>query len=340
MSSVGVIANPASGKDIRRLVALGSVFGNQEKVNILRRILVGLDHSGVDQIYIMPDVFGIAWYAVDGLGRANKHIAEKVTILDMRIDNDASDSARATAMMREMGVTCLVTLGGDGTNRAVAKGSDTTPIVPLSTGTNNVLPYMMEGTIAGLAAGFVANHPEAKQHLAYRSKQLDVYKNNHLVDIALVDLAVVVGTTSVGARAVWNPEVLRHIVVTRAAPDTTGMSAIVGFFHPISPREPTGMSVRLGQAGRRKVTAPLAPGVVVTVGVEEARPLALGESVSVGKGPCVLALDGEREVPLRAADEASVTLSSQGPWIVEIEAAMRFAVENDAFSREGSGVST
>ena len=338
MSSVGIIANPASGKDIRRLVALGSVFGNQEKVNILRRILVGLDRSDVDQIHIMPDVFGIAWYAVDGLGRANRHIADKVHIVDMRIDNDATDSSRAAAMMCDLGVTCFVTLGGDGTNRVVAKGTGDVPIVPLSTGTNNVLPYMMEGTIAGLAAGFVVNHPEARESVAYQSKRLEVYKDERLVDIALVDVAVVSGTTNVGARAVWVPDSLRQVVVTRAAPETTGMSALVGFFHPIGPREPAGMSISLGQEGSMTITAPLAPGVVVTVGVEEVHSLALGDKISVGKGPCILALDGEREIPLGAADEAEVLLSPDGPWIVDIHAAMRFAVENGAFSHYGTGV--
>jgi hypothetical protein len=33
---VGIIANPASGKDIRRLVALGSSVDNNEKINIVR----------------------------------------------------------------------------------------------------------------------------------------------------------------------------------------------------------------------------------------------------------------------------------------------------------------
>ncbi len=46
MSLVGIIANPASGKDIRRLVAFGSVFGNQEKVRIVRRVLLGLAAVG------------------------------------------------------------------------------------------------------------------------------------------------------------------------------------------------------------------------------------------------------------------------------------------------------
>ncbi|MHB9090146.1 MAG: ATP-NAD kinase, partial [Chloroflexota bacterium] len=50
MATVGIIANPASGRDIRRLVAHGSVFSNNEKVNIVRRILLGLDAAGVDHV--------------------------------------------------------------------------------------------------------------------------------------------------------------------------------------------------------------------------------------------------------------------------------------------------
>ena len=59
MSLVGIIANPASGKDIRRLVAYGSVFDNQEKVRILRRVLIGLAAVGVERICYMQDYFGI-----------------------------------------------------------------------------------------------------------------------------------------------------------------------------------------------------------------------------------------------------------------------------------------
>ena len=131
---------------------------------------------------------------------------------------------------------------------------------------------------------------------------------------------------------------MRQVVVTRAAPDTTGMSALVGFIHPIGAREPAGMSISLGREGSTRVTAPLAPGVVVTVGVEEVHPLALGEKIPAGKGPCILALDGEREIPLGAADEAEVMLSPDGPWIVDIRAAMNFAVENGAFSNDKAGV--
>ena len=44
---VGCIANPMAGKDIRRLVAYSSRIDNQEKVNIVRRILLGLESAGV-----------------------------------------------------------------------------------------------------------------------------------------------------------------------------------------------------------------------------------------------------------------------------------------------------
>lgn len=331
MSSVGIIPNPASGKDIRRLVALGSVFGNQEKVNIVRRLLVGLNQTGVDEIHIMPDAFGIGWQALDGLGHQHKHILDKVKILEMQTDNDANDSTRAATIMADMGVTAIITLGGDGTNRVVAKGCGQVPIVPVSTGTNNVLPYMVEGTIAGLAAGFVAMHPEVRAELAYRSKRLDVYKNGAFVDLALVDVAVVHGTT-IGARAVWDAQTLRQVIVTRAAPDTTGMSALVGFLQPIGPREPRGMLVTVNGDSETTVTAPLAPGVIVTVGIKDMQALNVRDTVPLGRGPFILALDGEREVPVGANDSAEVLLSAEGPWLVDIRRAMQVAVAHGSFS--------
>jgi len=42
MNTVGIVANPASGKDVRRLVARASVFDNQEKQAIVLRVLAGI----------------------------------------------------------------------------------------------------------------------------------------------------------------------------------------------------------------------------------------------------------------------------------------------------------
>ena len=44
--AIGIAANPASGKDIRRLVARASVFDNQEKCSIVARCLVGITAIG------------------------------------------------------------------------------------------------------------------------------------------------------------------------------------------------------------------------------------------------------------------------------------------------------
>ena len=49
-----------AGKDIRRLVAHGRYVSNNEKVNTLRRLFVGLDSVGVEQVLMMPDYDGIS----------------------------------------------------------------------------------------------------------------------------------------------------------------------------------------------------------------------------------------------------------------------------------------
>ena len=64
----------------------------------------------------------------------------------MNIEGNQKDSTRASEILDNMGVACIITLGGDGTNRVVAKACKETPLLPISTGTNNVFPFMIEGT--------------------------------------------------------------------------------------------------------------------------------------------------------------------------------------------------
>ncbi len=47
----------------------GSVFDNLEKVNIVRRVVLGLETVGVNEVVFMPDYFGIGRRAMDGLQR-------------------------------------------------------------------------------------------------------------------------------------------------------------------------------------------------------------------------------------------------------------------------------
>ena len=43
MVNIGIIANPASGKDVRRLVARASVIDNPEKQAIVQRLIAGME---------------------------------------------------------------------------------------------------------------------------------------------------------------------------------------------------------------------------------------------------------------------------------------------------------
>jgi predicted polyphosphate/ATP-dependent NAD kinase len=50
----------------------------------------------------------------------------------------------------------VVLLGGDGTMRAAVPGLGDTPMLALSTGTNNAFPVMIEATVAGMALAMIA----------------------------------------------------------------------------------------------------------------------------------------------------------------------------------------
>jgi predicted polyphosphate/ATP-dependent NAD kinase len=321
---VGIIANPAAGKDIRRLVAHASTFDNLEKVNIVRRVLLGLAATGVEHVLFMPDPFGI-------VSRALHHLegAPPTDPLDLDVSGTESDSTCAAAMLRARGVGCIVTLGGDGTNRAVARGCGDVPLVAISTGTNNVFPKLMEGTIAGLAAGVVASGRLAPSERAQPSLCLEIVRDGTPVDLALIDVAVSTDRF-VGARAVWDVDTLRTVITTRAACDVIGLSAIGGFVSGmrLDPRE--GLLLELGAGGQRTLV-PVAPGLVAEVGVAAHRRLQIGDAVPI-LAPGMVALDGERTLALQPGVKVQVVLSEHGPCVVDVRAALRLAVDSGFFA--------
>src|SRR5881275_3226428 len=158
---VGIIANPASGRDIRRLVAHGTVFDNNEKAAIVRRVLLGLEAVGIQRVAYMPEHdFGILPRALNEL-HGHSQLQQTAGPLEMPVLGTSADSTRAAQLLVEMGAGCIITLGGDGTNRAVAKGCGTVPLIPISTGTNNVFPAFLEGTIAGMPARLGTSRPQS-----------------------------------------------------------------------------------------------------------------------------------------------------------------------------------
>ena len=151
---IGIIVNPKSGKDVRRIVSHASTITNFEKVNILKRILLGIIATGARWVVYMPDskdLVGNAFRLIDNKDGLN------VSPLNIPIVGNEKDTISATEQMVKIGVGVIITLGGDGTNRLVAKTTNNVPIIPISTGTNNIFPKFIEGTKAGLAAGISLN---------------------------------------------------------------------------------------------------------------------------------------------------------------------------------------
>lgn len=320
LSFVGIIANPASGKDIRRLVAYGSVSDNQEKVRLVRRVLAGLSAVGVNRICYMPDYFGIVRRALERIW-----ISAEVFDLGFPPEGTQEDSMLAARLMEEQGVDCIVTVGGDGTNRAVAKGNSSVPILPISTGTNNVFPYMVEGTTAGLAAGLVASKRVPAKESTFSSTRLEIIVEGELADLALVD-AVVCDDPFVASRAVWNIHKVRQVFLNRAQPESIGFSSIGGLICPVEASEPRALQLELGDGGR-PVTAPVAPGVIERVMIKSKSILEPGEEVSIHPGPCTVALDGERELEIRPKQRAAIRLGMAGPIVVHVGQTMAAAAK-------------
>jgi predicted polyphosphate/ATP-dependent NAD kinase len=333
MSIVGIIANPSSGKDIRRIVAQAFLIGNREKSNIIRRALIGIAETGVKRVLIMPGKFGIGQLAIDDLKRSFPEVVARAQILDMDFVDSDVDSIRAANLLRDIGAGCIITIGGDGTTRVVSKGCGEVPLLPISTGTNNVLPQFVEGTIAGLAAGIIAQQGKAlRETLCYRCKRLEILVNGEVVDYALIDVAAI-STSFTGSKAVWEAEKIRQVAVTRAAPNTIGLSTLVGMVRPISPNDPYGAVVSLSFDGRKRIiSAPIGPGLIAHLRLGEIVLLEPNQTVPVAsERPLILALDGERELSLKSDDEAELRLTMNGPWIVNVERVLDWAVRKERF---------
>jgi predicted polyphosphate/ATP-dependent NAD kinase len=324
LRSVGIIANPASGRDIRRLVAHGSVFDNAEKVNIVRRIMLALNSLDVDRVYMMPDSYGIGNEAVDGLwGEEKDNFKLDVEILGMTVTGTAEDSFTAAGLMEEKNVDVIIVLGGDGTNRVVVKALTDTPILSLSTGTNNVFPIMAESTMLGLAAGlFTKFSDEDKQKVTEPIKCIYVIKDGKIEDIALID-AVVVNESYIGSRALWHTDLLEEIFVTRSTSYDIGMVSIPGRLKEVKVNE-GGVFLKVGESNQ-KVRAAIAPGVIREIPVEEWRKVEQEEIVELPAKKRIIALDGERELIIRKDEKVEMQLSHADARFLDYKQALKLA---------------
>ena len=349
MSAVGIIANPSASKDIRRLVAQGRVVPDWEKVNILRRVLLGLQAVGVEQVVAMPDSSQLCQRAA-----ADAQLSLTLALLEMPAYYTEGDTIRAAALMKDQGVKCLITLGGDGTNRAVARGSCALPLVPISTGTNNIFPAMTEGTLAGLAAGLVATNRLMPEWVTRYSKTLAVYVDGEYRDLALVDVAFS-RERFTATRAIWDLDTLYEVFLTRTEPAGLGLASVGARLESVTVNDSGGLHYVLGRAAidaaadadslagepaadlpdpaTATVLAPIAPGVVPAIPIARWNRVNEGTRVMVARRHSAVALDGERAFTVTPEQRVEISVQRNGPPVVQVERALRLAAEQGLFRR-------
>ena len=323
---VGVVANPASGRDVRRLVSGASVFDNAEKARMVARFVAGMAITGERRILLMP--------ATDGLPERIKRLVEdlerdlatgplpEVEVLDTPVRGAAQDTVNAVRRMVERGVGAILVVGGDGTHRAVAKACGDVPLCTLSTGTNNAFPAMWEPTVAGIATGLVVAGHAGPAGLRVEKALRISREGEAKPDLALVDVAFC-ASRFVGARAVWRAEQIREIVVAFASPSALGISAIAARVAPVARYGAGGLYIRLGDPSDPRTTAqtvnaPLAPGLISSVAIESHRRFGEGDVIELGPGAGTISLDGEREIELAAGERVQVNLDA-GPVTIDVD---------------------
>jgi predicted polyphosphate/ATP-dependent NAD kinase len=323
---VGVVANPLSGRDIRRLVTQASVFPTAEKANMIQRMLTALGAVGVHRVLLSTDLGGISasvFRAIERRAAADRAGPgwPEVEFLDGQpIRQTARDTVEAVRRMVIAGARVIVILGGDGTARVAAPAAGHVPLLALSTGTNNVFPAVREATIAGLAAGLVATGQVPADDAMTRAKLLEIRAGDR-TETALVDVAVST-ERHVGARAIWDPATVTQLFCAFAEPDAVGLSSILGQLAPVARLEPYGVTAHLSSAAPRQVLAPIAPGLVVPVGVDDIERMRPGSEYRVQARAGVIAVDGERELTFEAGELPVIRLRTDGPRCVDVPAVL------------------
>jgi len=338
---IGIIANPVSARDIRRVVANASNLQVADRVNMVLRVLTTVASLDVPRVLMMPDRGGIRAMLLRSLNRERNlhHAFPEVEFLDMEPTSTVDDTFLAARMMRAAGVKAIVVLGGDGTHRAVVRACADIPVAGLSTGTNNTFPEMRESTITAMAVALYATGRLTPERALAPNKMLEISINEgERRDIALVD-AVISTDRCIGARALWKTETLSAVYLTFAEPQAIGLSAIGGLLQPVGRREAGGLAVHLSHdpATRRLLLrAPIAPGMVREVGIAHWEPMPAGEPFPVALQAGVVALDGEREIAFNAGDRVRITLRENAFPTVDVARCMQAAAREGLFRLSSS----
>lgn len=327
--TLGIIVNPHSGRDARRLFARAGTSTIDDKRNQVTRIVVGAAASGVEKILLSRDSFRIASAATEALT-----LDVECELVETELTGRGVDSQNAARAMREAGCNAIVALGGDGTSRAITQCWRDVVLLPLSTGTNNVFPFDVEATVAGAAAGLIASGRLALEDGARRAKVVEVLCEDGRESLALIDAALLVDDHP-GSLLQADPEKLSRVLLTRAEPASVGLSPVGGLLMPCFADDGFAVEVHTRpephpeQTGK-SLRIPISPGLYANVGLEGVERIELGDEVR-WTGPGLLAFDGDREIVLAEGESVMLRVVREGPWVIDPGRAMVAAAEQGLY---------
>lgn len=295
---------PGVARDIRRVIANATALQTTDRANIVLRVLSCLKACGVGKVVMMPEKRGgIRHHVRRGIDRADAQRTgefPQLSHLDWKITGTVADTMRAARDMKDMGVSAIVVLGGDGTHRAVVSACGDVPIA---------------GIWAAWSSAF-AGTPRADHHrTGRRPRRYGQGSAAHRLrpqqaiggacgraarEIALVDVAVVT-ERYIGTRALWRTDTFRELFVTFADPEVIGMSAIAGLLKPVTGQLPRPARQAGGGPGRQvPCQHAITPAPVRGVGIRGYGALKPGKAVAPEIAAGSIALDGERESTSRS----------------------------------------
>jgi predicted polyphosphate/ATP-dependent NAD kinase len=333
---VGVLANPASGRDIRRLTAHASVFPTAEKANMVVRLLAGMGALGIQRVLMLRDrtgVAGLVMRAFESHSATAQHERwPEIEFVDLPITESVADTHIGVQYMVSQNVSLIAVLGGDGTHRAVAAYCARTPLLALSTGTNNAFPEMREATVAGMAGALVATRKIPTDLGLTRNKRLVAHciegPNCGREEIALVDICAT-RQTFIGARAISDTSDIDSLFLAFATVGSMGLASIGSAWQPVERHDNHGLYITCGDGPQ--ILAPIAPGRIDRVCVHDWKKISIGQTLEIRLTRGTLAFDGEREIELAAGDRYQVQLDWGGPLTVDVENTLRYAAAHDLF---------
>jgi predicted polyphosphate/ATP-dependent NAD kinase len=143
-----------SGRDVRRLAARATNMTHEAKRDIVARVAAGADGWGITDIYVTREPYQIAAAALEHM-----NLRARVHVLEPRIRNTAEDTeAAVAAFLAPVATPSSPWAVTAPTGRWCARSAAARRVrlIPLSTGTNNVFPVLIEPTIAGMVAALSA----------------------------------------------------------------------------------------------------------------------------------------------------------------------------------------